>query len=328
MSERFHSAESDACSEARVTVSDEDALQGIRLQCPRCRANIDWLGCPFCGFTMQVKNGIVHSLPPDRVAHFARFIEDYERIRAEEGRGSAEDDFYLRLPYKDLSGKNNRQWGIRARSFDYLMKHVLPRNLPHENRWILDIGAGNCWLSYRLSLRGCRPFAVDLLTNGFDGLGAAEHFRKHLPAMFPRFQAELARLPFQDEQFDAALFNSSFHYSEDYVATLHEAIRCVKSGGIVIVIDTPWYSGEESGRRMVAERKAAFLQRYGTSSNSIGSLEYLTDDRLRTLEEQLPIQWAIHSPRYGLKWALRPLVAKLFNLREPSRFRIYETRKA
>ena len=101
---------------------------------------------------------------------------------------------------------------------------------------------------------------MDLLTNDHDGLGAAEHFRKHLPAMFPRFQAELARLPFQDEQFDAVIFNASFHYAEDYAATLREALRCVRSGGTVIVSDTPWYSSEESGRRMVAERSAAFLR--------------------------------------------------------------------
>ena len=92
-------------------------------------------------------------------------------------------------------------------------------------------------------------------------------------------------MPFQDEQFDAVIFNASFHYAEDYVATLREALRCVKTGGMVIISDTPWYSCDESGRRMVAERRSSFLERYGTASDSIKSLEYLTDERLRTLEE-------------------------------------------
>jgi len=192
---------------------------------------------------------------------------------------------------------------------------------------VLDLGAGNCWMSHRLALAGYRPFAVDLLTNDQDGLGAAENFRGHLRAMFPRFQAELARLPFQDEQFDAVIFNASFHYAEDPVSTLSEALRCVRSGGMVIISDTPWYSSEESGRRMVAERYASFLERYGTASDSIRSLEYLTDDRLRDLEQQLSVRWTIHSPRYGLKWAMRPLIARLSNRREPSQFRIYTTRK-
>ena len=304
------------------------AFLDVRLQCPRCRANINRLECHFCRLRMRADNGIVYALPPDRAAHYASFIEDYQRIREEEGRGSRKDDFYLCLPYKDLSARNSEQWKIRARSHDYMIKHLLKPNRRLEGGRILDLGAGNCWFSYRLALVRYRPFAVDLLTNDHDGLGAAEHFRKHLPAMFPRFQAEFARLPFQDEQFEAVVFNASFHYAEDYEVTLREALRCVKSGGMVIISDTPWYSREESGRRMVTERYAAFLEHYGTASNSIRSLEYLTDQRLRALEERLSIQWTVHSPRYGFKWAMRPLVAKLCNRREPSRFRIFATRKA
>jgi hypothetical protein len=78
---------------------------------------------------------------------------------------------------------------------------------------------------------------------------------------------------------------------------------------------------------MVSERRAAFIEHYGTASDSIKSLEYLTDERLRIMEEQLSVRWTIHSPRYGFKWALRPLLAKLRNRREPSRFRIYATTK-
>jgi hypothetical protein len=79
--------------------------------------------------------------------------------------------------------------------------------------------------------------------------------------------------------------------------------------------------------KMVSERHAAFLQRHGTSSDSIRSLEFLTDERLRTLEEQLSIQWTAYSPQYGLRWEMRPLMARLRGRREPSTFRIYATRK-
>jgi len=312
----------------RTVISDAPSSLDVRPQCPRCGANLNQLSCPFCEFQMPMGNGIVNALPPDRAAHFARFLGDYAHIRTAEGRWSHQDDFYLSLPYKDVSGKNSEQWKIRARSFDYLLKHVLHRTLQQSGRRILDLGAGNCWMSYRLALANHRPIAVDLLTNDRDGLGAAEHYQQYLPVMFPRFQAELARLPFQDEQFDAVIFNASFHYAEDYAATLREALRCVRSGGMAVISDTPWYSRDDSGRRMVEERGSAFFQRYGTHSDSIKSLEYLTDDRLQTLEQQLGIRWTIHHPRYGLKWAMRPIVARLQNRREPSRFRIYATRKA
>jgi SAM-dependent methyltransferase len=277
---------------------------------------------------MRVSQGIMHALPPDRVAHYARFIHDYEQIRAAEGRGSEDDSFYLGLPYTDSTGRNGGQWRIRARSFDYLLTEALNQNFQGAGGSVLDLGAGNCWMSYRLALAGFRSFAVDLLTNPNDGLGAAEHYRKHLPVLFPRIQAELSALPFQDGQFDAAIFNASFHYAENEEAALNEALRCLRSGGILVICDTPWYSREESGRRMVSERSTAFLQRYGTASDSIDSMEYLTDERLRSLETRLGIQWTVHSPNYGFRWTMRPLVARLHNRREPSRFRIYVTRKS
>jgi len=306
---------------------DELWFMGVRPRCPRCRANIDQLECQLCGLRMRVDLGVVHALPPDRVAYYAGFIANYERVRAAEGRGGEKDEFYLGLPYKDSSGRNSKQWKIRARSYGHLIKHVLNKSSLADGGRILDLGAGNGWMSYRLALAGYSPFAVDLLTNEDDGLGAAEHYQKHLPMMFPRFRVELTRLPFQNEQFDAVVFNASFHYAEDYAATLREAIRCVRRRGLVVVCDTPWYSREESGRRMVAERRIAFLERFGTASDSIRSLEFLTDDRLRELEEQLSIHWTVHSPWYGFKWVMRPLVARLCNRREPSRFRIYVARK-
>jgi SAM-dependent methyltransferase len=311
---------------ARGDSVGEDAPQfDVRMQCPRCRTDLTGLSCIQCGLRMRTSHGLVHALAPERAAHFARFIADYERIRAAEGRGSKSQEFYLGLPYEDITGRNQNQWNIRGRSYDCLIEQVLEAS--GRQRMILDIGAGNCWMSYRLALMGYRPVAVDLLTNEDDGLGAAVHYQEALPDLFPRFQAEISRLPFQSGQFDVVIFNASFHYSEDYKASLSEALRCLRSDGMVVISDTPWYSTEESGRKMVAERHAGFAQRYRTASDSIRSLEFLTDERLRELEEQLSIQWSVFSPQFGWKWAMRPIVARLRGKREPSRFRIYVARK-
>lgn len=306
---------------------DREPVSTVAIQCPRCGWDSDGLGCRVCSFRMRSVNGILHAIPLERMVHYRQFTEDYERIRASEGRGSQSEEFYLGLPYIDVSGRNNEQWQIRSKSFDHITQHVLKDVLARGNCRILDIGAGNCWMSYRFALAGHSPVAVDLLTNSQDGLGAAIHYRQHLPVFFPRVQAEMARLPFQAEQFDIVIFNASFHYSENYESTLGEAFRCVKKHGTVVISDTPWYSCEKSGVQMVTERHAAFLQRYGTRSDSVESIQYLTDERLRTLEERLSIEWAVHHPDYGLKWKMRPLMAKLCNRREPSRFRIYSARK-
>jgi SAM-dependent methyltransferase len=308
----------------------------LRLQCPQCSAALGWLredefpaefllSCTTCGFQMLNEDGIWRALPPARADYFKRFIREYQVVREAEGRGSANPDYYFALPYEDLSGHNQAQWAIRSRTYGFLEHTILPKleAFRRGGMGILDLGAGNGWMSYRMALRGHRPVAVDLATSEGDGLAAANHYRQKLPRLFPRFQAELDRLPFADRQFDLAIFNASFHYSENYAETLGEAIRCLCPGGSVIVADTAWYSHEESGQEMLSERQKAFVARYGFPSDGICSLEYLTDRRLAELEREFRIRWLTYEPYYGLRWTMRPLVAKLKGKREPSRFRIY-----
>ena len=281
--------------------------------------------CESCGVESICEDGVWISLAPQRVEYFKRFIADYEFIRSAEGRGSIDAGYYLALPYKDLSGHNIDQWKIRSCTFRYIERHLISpleavRNRPLR---ILDLGAGNGWMSYRLALLGHSPVAVDLLTNDYDGLGAAMHFSGHVQPLFPRVQAELDHLPFASSSFDLAIFNASFHYSEDYDRTLAEALRCTCSGGIVIIADTPWYADERSGRRMVEEKHAHFATKYGFASNSIANCEYLTPHRLSQLQGTQGVRWKTYKPFYGFQWLLRPLRAKLRNRRPPSHFRIY-----
>jgi SAM-dependent methyltransferase len=309
--------------------ADEGLLPaGIRLRCPRCGHGIERADCRACGFSITVRRGIVRALSPESEARLAGFIHEYERIRREEGRGGENADFYLGLPYRGGADRDPAQWRVRTRSHEYVLRRLLPGDRDGRRACaVLDLGAGNGWMSYRLALAGHRPCAVDLLTTDSDGLGAASHYQARLPALFPRVQASFGQLPFADGQFDAAVFNASFHYSEDAEAALREALRCVRAGGAVIVGDTPWYPREEDGRKMLAERQAAFLLRHGVSGNSIATLGFLTDAWLQEMEYALSIRWEIHRPWYGLAWALRPVVAKLRGRRQPSRFRLYVAHK-
>lgn len=314
------------------TGTEQTLTAGLRFRCSGCGGSLqselllDELTCTMCGFRLCEREGIWLALLPERRNFYAQFISDYERIRAAEGRGSDTADYYLSLPSLDLSGKNQSQWRIRACTFRYLSRQILPRI--RTNAQILDVGAGNGWLSYRLALMGFAPVAVDLLVNRHDGLAAARHYRSRLHSMFPCVQAENARLPFASEQFDAAVFNASFHYAENYSSTLLETLRCLKPGGMIIVADSPWYRKQSSGEQMLAERRAAFLERYGTSSDSIPSQEFLTDERLRELEQEFGIRWKRHTPFYGVRWAMRPWIARWRGRREPARFYIYTAEKS
>ncbi len=305
----------------RIT-SHRDSRADVLLRCP-CGGGLCESRCLYCGFRLEVRDGIVHALLPWRAGYYQRFVDEYSRIRQAEGRGSLDDAFYLALPYADMTGNHSRQWQIRARSFDCLLG-LLRCSFPVEGgARVLDIGAGNCWMSFRLATAGFKPFAVDLGADALDGLRAAEHYRASLPILFPRFQAEMDNLPFQDAQFDIAIFNASFHYSKNFERTLREGLRCLRRGGMIAIVDSPWYSHDESGQQMLIERRREFLRRYGTASNAIEHREYLTDQRLGELETNFAIEWEIHAPHYGFRWAARPLLARLCGRREPSRFRIY-----
>lgn len=308
----------------------------LHLQCPQCSAPLGTLrqdefppeflySCTACRFQLLNENGIWKALPLARREYFDRFLREYKTVREAEGRGSRCPEYYLALPFQDLSRENQKQWEIRSRTYKYLEHKILPRIEANAGRElkVLDLGSGNGWLSYRLSLRGYSPVAVDIFTSELDGLGAAAHYRKKLPELFPRFQAEVDRLPFRDGQFDLAIFNASFHYSENSCETLGEAIRCLRTSGTVVIADTAWYTAKNSGERMLAERRRMFTEQYGFPSDALASLEYLTDERLSALEQQFGIRWRMHTPFYGIGWALRPITARLAGKREPSRFRIY-----
>lgn len=320
-----------------MLIAEEGAmLQGFRLRCPRCRAVFassetkeGALLCIGCHFPMVLRGGIWHALPIERATYYRKFIRDYEVIRSAEGRGSLESSYYLALPFVTRADRNAAQWRIRARTYRYLIRKLIssaPQNSLSSPR-VLDIGAGNGWLSYRLAQIGMTPVAIDLLTNCTDGLGAAKHYDKHLKYPFLRIQAESDRLPFCDSQFDLAIFNASFHYAEDFTRTLREALRCLRVGGTIVIADSPWYAKEDSGWQMLAERRSHFFNRFGTFSDSMKSLEFLTDQRLEKLSGELGLRWESHTPFYGLLWLLRPWVATLRGRREPSKFRIYVTEK-
>jgi SAM-dependent methyltransferase len=291
----------------------------LLLACPSCHTlleDIDFLTkrCPKDGLTFHPVDGVWCMLLPDRADHYSRFIRDYETVRRSEGRGATDARYYQMLPYI-----SSRDWQIRAKSFETFLKYVI---VPLEKRAnplsILDLGAGNGWLSNRLAARGHDIAAVDLTVNEFDGLGCYRHYK----TTFLPVQAEFDHLPFEEKAINIVLFNASLHYSENYAKTLGESLRVLKSGGKIVVLDSPVYRNPASGSGMVREREEQFTKRFGFPSDNLKSENYLTYARLDDLARELNLSWKLITPFYDIRWTARPLLATLLGRREPAKFHV------
>lgn len=247
-------------------------------------------------------------LTPAAQERLALFIASYAHIRTQEGRGSSDARFYRSLPYPDgLDSRWRRHWKIRAQGFESLVDGVvLPMEGSGEPLTILDLGAGNGWLSNRLAERGHDVVAVDLQTNDYDGLGCHKYYETQwLPV-----QAEFDHLPIANSSIDLVIFNASLHYSPSLRVTVSEALRVLKPHGRIAVLDSPIYRSERSGQKMIA--KQPYASKLGVGYLTWSALSHVAMDLGLTTEVTL-------TPRTFSELLLR--LAKRFYLRrEPANF--------
>lgn len=254
-----------------------------------------------------------------------RFRTAYAEHRASEGRGHSGSEL-RRLPYL-RSGPLARQWQVRARTFDRFMAQVVGPMSRETALCVLDLGAGNGWLSYRLAKAGHDCVAVDLRDDEIDGLGAAAELADERP--FERIMASFDRLPFVHPEADLTVFNASLHYAADLGAALDEAVRVTRRGGCIAILDSPFYEDEADGAAMVAEKRNAARARFGERADALLSLpaiEFLTRNRLEQASQDLGLVWRRHKVRYPLWYELRPFLARLRGRRLPSRFDFWTAR--
>ena len=247
------------------------------------------------------------------------FAHEYALHRASEGR-AYKGSHLLELPYLE-SGPHAEHWAVRARTFDAFMAKVLRPAAARSRRplTVLDLGAGNGWLSYRVALEGQRAIALDVRDDAIDGLGAAKPFLRRAPDM-QCIVAPFDDLPLADESVDIALFNASLHYATDLRAVLREAKRVTRPRGQIAILDSPFYRREADGAAMIAEKRLLFGAR-AEQLMALPFIEFLTRERLREAAPQL--DWVRHKVRYPLAYELRPLLAAIRGKRRPSRFDLW-----
>jgi SAM-dependent methyltransferase len=257
----------------------------------------------------------------------AAFRTGYAAQRAAEGRRYAVSDL-LALPWLK-QGPLARQWRVRARTYEAFVTRILEpmARAAVEPLRILDLGAGNAWLAYRAARAGHDATALDVRDDDVDGLGASAPYLRGARHPFHRVAASFDALPLRDDRFDLVVFNASLHYAVDLALALREARRVVRSGGRIVVLDSPFYSRAEHGEAMVSEKRREAGRRFGARAATllaVPCVEYLTPARLRDASVDAGVSWRRHRVRYPLWYESRALGAFLRRRRPPSRFDLWE----
>ncbi len=297
------------------------------LACPSCRGRLElsqesW-ECRNESLSFVTSDGIPDFVLPSRRAILGQFLQTYQTVRRNERWGSKDPLYYFELPYRDITDEHSAIWAIRARSYECLIEHLAKEPLD-PSHLLLDLGAGNCWLSVRLSRLGYRVVAVDVNTDSEDGIGTAQRLRDSGGPGFQWLRAEFKFLPFAERSFSSIIFNASLHYAPDPYETVMRTLPLLNDTGSLYILDSPIYNNVESGESMVKERIESFTRDRSGAVPKESAGSYLTFEGLDQLKAFCVVDMII--PSYGLLWSLRPFIARLRGRRRPATFALIRVR--
>jgi SAM-dependent methyltransferase len=131
--------------------------------------------------------------------------------------------------YWSSADQSHYAWQTEAGYFAETERALLARAGIPEGGRLLEIGCGEGGNLHHL---GARP--------GWAGIDFAPrklHHARSTLAGLVFAQADAARLPLRDETFDAVLIRDLLHHVPDRLAVLAEAMRVLRLGGVVAVIE-------------------------------------------------------------------------------------------
>lgn len=298
-------------------------LDRIPLVCPSCQGaltpGLNRWSCSRERITFGMEDGIPSFVLLHSRASTEIFLRNYRTVRDSEGWGSSENTYYRCLPFKDTTGLHSGIWRIRSRTYECFVNHLLTHRPPRNTR-VLDLGAGNCWLSLRLADLGFTVVAVDIDLDPSDGLGVLRRFHNHVCAPPIPVRADFTMLPFPPDAFDIVIFAASLHYSHDIAATLENALRLLSKAGILYILDSPLYRNPSSGERMVRERNRRFQRDLGLHIPEHSEGSFLSSRLIESLKTRYRVE--VISPHRNLGTTLRPWLTRLLFRREAASFNV------
>lgn len=302
-------------------------VEVFQLICPECG---DFLEPPSSGARRCARDdrcwveehGIWRMLSDSQRVAIEPRVRRYLEIRRTEGWGDDDPQYYRALPFVDRSARFPEIWRLRAQSYRHLQRRILqPLARARGSLRVIDAGAGNGWLSYRLARAGHRVAAVDICTDRIDGLGALSRYAPDIPMLV--LEASFDQLPIAPRQADVVIFNSSLHYSNNVRRTMKQALGVLVAGGRIVVVDTPYYRREIDGHRMLAQWHADKQHPHDQSETS-PMQGFLTPAAIARLCSQLGLEARTLRPPAAWRAAAAALRSRITGQRARAAFPLIE----
>jgi ubiquinone/menaquinone biosynthesis C-methylase UbiE len=144
----------------------------------------------------------------------------------------------------------------------------------HVRGTVLDLGAGSCWLSALVSRlpQVDRVIALDLSESFLLSVGV--RVLKHLGADFSKVvfaASDFNEIPLESESVHCAFVFAAIHHSLSPIKTLQEVGRCLRRGGVMMVLENP-----SSVRQITQTRERALAMSSDVTEVAYtrGELEY------------------------------------------------------
>lgn len=240
-----------ACGNEHIVPSDVDSSLFHCASC-NCAYQSVW-GVPFFGrYEEEDILGLIEISA--NVVNRGKFgvtpavVEDWERLLAAYDQADDKAEFIKNCPEAQSPFLLNRygEWVEIAQ---------LTRDLNLRGANVLDMGAGLGFDSHRLTMLGAKVTALE-----FSPV-LAESGQLNFPHI--RWVGGLSHyLPFKSASFDAVFCNAALHHMRDIPATISEALRVLRPGGVLITTcDSfrPSDSGDEAELEIFDREPAVLL---------------------------------------------------------------------
>lgn len=163
------------------------------------------------------------------------FEKLYIQLRKKEQRVYTDDEV-LDLPNVPATHLHFKEWMLRKRSCDRLIKYLDEKNKPLH---ILEVGCGNGWLSSQLA-KNISGEVIGMDINKEELTQATRVFSEISNLKF--ISGDIRSVQLEDNSFDIIVFAASLQYFSSLKEIMQYAFQYLRAGGEVHIIDTIFYN--------------------------------------------------------------------------------------